>query len=382
MKKGTKTNKRTIFATHITTPAGERVYVSGRTKAERDEKVQQKMLEMRSGVNIADATTFEAYAYRWLRAYKSPPKVRPGSYAIIEANLRNHVIPFFRGKLLRDVSPIDLQEYLTSISSYSKSLQAKCVQIVKAIFRTAVDNRLIARSPVTKDGFKAGGANGKVEEPLTPAQAQQLLDAVRGTRAYPFCLLALTTGMRRGELLGLMWEDVELETDAPVIRVSHNKAFAQNEADAPVTELLKTEAASRTLPLPKGTAEYLKALKQGSTSPYVLSMENGKSLTRSSFRSLWELVTTRTEGEDRKAGQHVRGSKTGLVSLDFSCHPHQLRHTYATRLFESGCDVKQVQYLLGHSKPEMTMRIYVHYQASIRAQETAARVCSALGALA
>lgn len=380
MKKNTK--KRTVYGTHITTPTGARVYVSGRTKKERDDKVQQKRLEMSIGVDVAGGTTFEEYANRWLRAYKAPPKIRPGSYAIIEANLRNHVLPFFEGKQLRDITAIDLQEYLTTISGYSKSLQAKCTQIVKAIFRTAVDNRLILFSPVTKDEFKPGGPGSKVEEPLTPRQAQQLLDAVRGTRAYPFCLLALTTGMRRGEILGLMWEDVDLDAKVPVVHVRHNKAFAQTKPDAPVTELLKTEAANRTLPLPESTAAYLRTLRQAATSPYVLSMGDGRSLTKNSFRSMWEIVVSRTAGEGRVLGQHVRGSKTGQVCLDFSCHPHQLRHTYATRLFESGCDLKQVQYLLGHSKPEMTLRIYVHYQNKTRAQETAEKVCSALGALA
>ena len=383
MKKGTKIDRR--CGTHITTPTGERIYVSGKTKKERDDKVRQKLMEF--GANNAGPqgnTAFRTYAYRWLQAYKAPPKVRPGTFAIIKANLENHVIPFFGDRLLREVTAIDLQEYLNTLAPYSKSLQAKCVQIVKAIFRTAVDNRIILHSPVTQDDFKPGGASSKVEEPLTPEQAQRLLDAVRGTRAYPFCLLALTTGMRRGEILGLMWEDVDLDASVPVIRVAHNKAFAQNKQDAPVTELLKTEAASRTLPLPKGTADYLKELKEvaGPKAVYVLAMENGKSLSKNSFRSLWEVVTSRTAGEGKTLGSRVRGSKTGVVSLDFHCHPHQLRHTYATRLFESGCDLKQVQYLLGHSKPEMTLRVYVHYQNKTRAQETADKVCSALGALA
>lgn len=381
--KGTKNSTQKRCGTHITTPTGERIYVSGKTKKERDEKVKQKLIEYGSAnTGALDNTPFKTYAYRWLQAYKAPPKVRPGTYAIIKANLENHVLPFFGEKLLREVTAIDLQEYLNTLSGYSKSLQAKCVQIVKAIFRTAVDNRLLTFSPVRKDDFKPGGTNSKVEEPLTPEQSQRLLDAVRGTRAYPFCLLALTTGMRRGELLGLMWEDIDLDAKTPVIHVSHNKAFVQNKPDAPVTELLKTEAASRTLPLPKGTVDYLKELKETSRSPYVLSMENGKSLTKNSFRSMWEVVTSRTAGEGKEIGKRVRGSKTGVVSLDFHCHPHQLRHTYATRLFESGCDLKQVQYLLGHSKPEMTLRVYVHYQNKTRAQETATKVCSALGALA
>jgi integrase len=364
-------------------PDGSSVYVSGKTKKERDDKAKQKLIEYGARTGGVDSSTFEAYAYRWLKAYKAPPRVRPGTYDIIKGNLERHVLPFFRGRLLRDVTAIDLQEYLNSIAEYSKSLQAKCVQIVKAIFRTALDNRLISFSPVRNDDFKPGGAASKVEEPLTPEQSQQLLDAVRGTRAYTFCLLALTTGMRRGELLGLMWEDVDLEAEQPVIHVRHNKAFPANQKDAPVTELLKTEAARRTIPLPQGTAEHLRELRKYSPkAQFVCAMPNGKSLNRSSFRRLWTVVEVRSEGKERKIGESRQGRRSDLVCLDFRCHPHQLRHTYATRLFEAGCDLKQVQYLLGHSKPEMTLRIYVHYQAKTRAQETADKVCSALGALA
>lgn len=368
-------------ATHVTLPGGERVYVSGKTRKECKDKVRQTWMDYGATHRSSDVL-FEEYAYRWLKAYKAPPKVRPSSFSLIKGNMERHVIPFFKGRLLRDVTALDLQEYLNWISPYSKSMQAKCTQIVKAIFRTALDNRLLEFSPVRKDDFKPGGEASKVEEPLTPEQAQALLDAVRGTRAYSFCLLALTTGMRRGELLGLMWEDVDLDADVPVVHVRHNKAFPQHAGDAPVTELLKTEAANRTIPLPPATVEHLRLEQANSRSKFVLSMANGKSLTRNSFHSLWDIIDDRTASKSKEIGTKLRNSKTAAVSLDFHVHPHLLRHTYATRLFESGCDLKQVQYLLGHSKPEMTLRIYVHYQAKSRAQETAVKVCSALGTLA
>ena len=62
-------------------------------------------------------------------------------------------------------------------------------------------------------------------------------------------------------------------------------------------------------------------------------------------------------------------------------HPHLLRHTYITQLFEAGLDIKQVQYLAGHSKPEMTMRVYTHYRQKQRAGETREKVHAALNYL-
>lgn len=366
------------YATHITAPTGERVYLRGKTKEELERKVFEAKMQLHSGVDITQDMTFAEYAQTWLLAYKKD-KVRPSSYAIIETNLRLHVIPYFSDRKLRDVKPMHVRLYLNSLSGYSRSLQEKCMQIVKGVFRSAVDNGLIARSPVLGE-TRVVAPGPKEEEALTNEQARALLNALDGTRAYLFCLLALSTGMRRGEILGLMWEDIDFEES--VIRVTHNKSFSMHDLDAPVTELLKTEAARRVLPMSHLLRERLLQEKAQSDSLFVISMQDGGSLTKSAFRSLWKNVERRTVGEGpvpRELGQ-TYGKMT--VSLDFTVHPHQLRHTYITQLFEAGLDIKQVQYLAGHAKPEMTLRVYTHYRQKQRAAETHAQVCASLDYLA
>lgn len=372
-KKATKT-----FATHITTPSGERIYLRAKSKAELDEKVFAARVEMRAGVDITSDHTFAECARVWLNVYKKG-KVRPSSYQILEHNMNAHVIPFFGDMKVRDIKPMHVQMFLSTLEGYSKSLQLKCISLARNVFRFAADNGFAAGSPMRKED-RATADDPAEEEPLTNEQARVLLAALEGTRAYSFCLLALSTGMRRGEILGLMWEDIDFE--ARLIHVTHNKSFPMNATDAPVTELLKTEAASRNLPLSPLLTEHLLSLRADSSSPYVLSMANGKSLSKSAFRALWRQVERRTAGSGevpRELGEKY-GSMT--VSLDFDVHPHQLRHTYITQLFEAGLDLKQVQYLAGHAKPEMTMRVYTHYRNKQRAAETHAQVCDALGYLA
>lgn len=366
-----------IFATHITTPTGDRVYLRAKTKEELEEKVLEAKLQLRAGVDIAQDTTFADYAQMWLRAYKKD-KLRPSSYTILETNLRLHVIPYFSDRKLRDIKPLHVQFFLNSISGYSKSLQEKCLQIVKGVFQSAVDNGLIPRSPVLKE-TKVAAEGPKEEEALTNEQAVALLEALEGTRVYLFCLIALSTGMRRGEILGLMWEDIDFEKN--VIRVTHNKSFAMHDLDAPVTELLKTEAARRVLPMSVLLREQLLQEQAKTKGPFVVAMKDGSSLTKSAFRSLWKLVERRTAGEGSVPRE--LGQKYGKVAatLDFSVHPHQLRHTYITQLFEAGLDIKQVQYLAGHAKPEMTLRVYTHYRQKQRATETHAQVCASLNYL-
>lgn len=365
------------YATHLTQPDGSRLYISAGTKEEFEKKLTEVKMLIGAGVDIADQTLFQDYARLWMRAYKRG-KIRESSYVTLSINMEKHVIPYFNNVRVKDVKPMHIQMFMGSLSGLSKSVQSKCLQTVKAIFRSAVDNGLILKSPVTED-VKAGGEAPEEEEALTNEQSVKLLQAVYGTRAYLFVLLLLTTGMRRGEAIGLMWEDIDFH--ANVIHVRHNKAFLGNANDAPVTELLKTDASKRDLPIPPILWDALAAAQEESSAPFVFSTPQGKSLTKASFRSMWEIVDARTVGEKKALGDPVGGGTGAKVTLDFSCHPHQLRHTYITQLFEHGCDIKEVQYLAGHSTPEMTMRVYTHYRRKCREAETKARVAQAMNYL-
>ena len=127
--------------------------------------------------------------------------------------------------------------------------------------------------------------------------------------------------------------------------------------------------------------EHLQRVRSGSVSPYVLSMKNGESLTKSAFRSMWTAVDRHTVGKGRVPRDF--GKKYGGMeaALDFDVHLHLLRQTYITQFFEAGLDIKQVQYLAGHSKPEMTMRVYTHYRQKQRTGETRDKVHAALNYL-
>lgn len=366
-----KTKKR--YATHLTTPDGKRVYISAKSQEELEKKVTQAKLEMGAGVDIADSTTFEEYARLWITTYKKPPKIRQTTYDTLNWHLEKNIIPFFQGRELREIKPLHIQAFLASISDYSHSVQAKCLQTVKAIFLTAEDNGLLLKSPV-RSNIKAGGAATKEKEALTNEQAAQLLEAVKGTRAYLFCLLALTTGMRRSEILGLMWEDVDFDTG--YITVRHSKTLMPTRNDCEVSSDLKSKAAYRRLPMPLLLRHTLEMERRNSKSEFVLSMKDGSSLSKCSYEALWRDVTNRTASKGKPLGSR-RISQNGegyTVTLDFHCHPHLLRHTYITQLFESGMDIKEVQYLAGHSTPDMTLAVYTHYRQKSREQETAGKV--------
>jgi integrase len=190
--------------------------------------------------------------------------------------------------------------------------------------------------------------------------------------------IALFTGMRRGEILGLMWRDVDLRKGK--IQVTHNLTIPTNGERCEVTTLLKSEAAYRELPMPLLLQKALTEAKKASKSLCVFSAVDGGNFQRKDYETMWREVSMRTTTEKYPVGskrQNRKGGKPYPVLLDFHCHPHLLRHTYITQCFESGMDLKQVQYLAGHSSPDMTLRVYTHYRQKTREQETANQVCSA-----
>jgi len=106
--------------------------------------------------------------------------------------------------------------------------------------------------------------------------------------------------------------------------------------------------------------EWQKEQKKLAHSKYVIAMENHKPLTKSSYKSMWKLI------ERELPETHVTA--------------HIFRHTYITRLFEAGLDIKEVPYLAGHSTVDMTLKVYTHYDRRAREVKTAEKVREALRA--
>lgn len=238
-----------LFRTSVMLPNGKRKWIRSKSKEGLEQKKKEVMLQIGTGLDILDNSTFGEYAEVWFNVYKKPYLRRKSLEALRNA-LNNHIYPF-----LRDV------------------------------FNAAVDNNLIAKSPVPTK-IKSKGVRTKEKAALTADQSKRLLDAVSSTRAYLFCLIALQTGMRRGEICGLMWEDVDL--DKQIIHVRHNAVFTSSQTV--VSEALKTSAAVRDIPIPPTLLDTLKGLKSSGGSPFILHMENGKPLSQSSFSNLWDMV--------------------------------------------------------------------------------------------
>lgn len=340
------------FTKAVQMPDGKRKYFRARTQEELDEKVLKAQILIRSGVDICSEETFGHFSQMWYDLYKKP-YLRENSLNSIKYVLNQYILPCIGGCRLRDINPMQIQAIMAGLSGKSNSLQSKVLMNLRSIFNVAVENGLIAKSPVSVT-LKPAGKATEEKETLTADECRTLLDRVTNTRARTFLLIGLHTGMRRGEILGLQWKDVDFKKKA--IHVRHNAVVKEGETT--VSENMKTDAAKRNLPLSEELEAWLSERKKTSHSQYVIAMENHKPLTKSAYRSMWKLI------ERELPGTHITA--------------HLLRHTYITRLFEAGLDIKETQYLAGHSSPGVTLKVYTHYERRSREAKTAEKVREAL----
>lgn len=346
----TKAKKKYTYLTKaIQLPDGMRKYIRGKDQKELEEKVLKAQIMVNAGVDICSEETFGHFAQMWYDIYKKP-YLWENSQNAIKYVMNQHILPYIGGYRLRDISPMQIQSIMAALSDKSNSLQSKVLIALRSIFKAAQENGLVAKSPVSVT-LRAGGKKTQEKIALTPEESELLLSRIKNKRAKTFAMIALNTGMRRGEIIALRWKDIDFREK--IIHVSSNALVKEGKTE--VDAEVKTPAAIRNIPLPEALEKWLlQQQKPLSHSQFVVAMENHQALTKSSFRSMWRLV------ERELPNKHLTA--------------HILRHTYITRLFEAGLDIKEVQYLAGHSTVDMTLRVYTHYDRQSREKQTIEKV--------
>jgi integrase len=206
-------------------------------------------------------------------------------------------------------------------------------------------------------------------QPLTAEQVGKFLEAAKKHRLYPAFELELGTGLRRGELLALRWQDVDLQKGTVTVR----RSLLRVRVGEKKTELRfsepKTEKGKRTIPIPKRVVSILAAHRKQVIAD---ALKLGQK-----FKEDWLLFSVpfnRPIDPDNFGRQYARLlKKAGIPHRAF----HNLRHTVATILLEKGEHPKIVQELLGHARVGITLDIYSHANGEIM-QKAASKLDEAL----
>ncbi len=316
-------------------------YISGRTKAELEEARDAVKEFYVTGSKSQSSTTFEKYAWQWLELYKRP-NLKPTTMAGYESTLRNHIVPEFAGRQIRAISPADIQSFVNRYRGRRKGTVNEVMVCLKQIFRRAFVDGLIDRDPAYA-----------VERPKTvsvkrEAISPEFFPAIKKTiEEHPEGLLIALlfyAGLRKGEALGLEWQDINFK--ARLINVRRGQVYVKGkiviyeELDDP----LKTDAAYRDIPIPPPLLKLLIANRRADGIPVIIGPRTGGHLPQETYKRKWNRLM-----------EH-----SGLIGKDITAH--NFRHTYATLLHQAQVDQKTAQYVLGHEDYYTTAQIYTHIQ--------------------
>jgi integrase len=334
---------------------GKRIYRSGKTRREAFEKLQQALQEQKQGKLVTGPQqTVRQYLEYWLDAVCKPPALRISSYEKYRKLINTYILPALGHIQLQKLTPQHVQALYRKTGD--DGLSSKMINSIHGVLHKALGNavrwNLVSRNIC--DLVSPPRIVKPTIEPLTMEQAHKLLEAVRGHRLEVLLIVALTTGIRRGELLALRWSEVDLEGQRIQVRrtVDYITHYGYVETEP------KTAAGKRMIALPYFVADML---KQHRHQQLEAKLKVGRA---------WEdrdLVFTDLHGGYFNPRYLGKLFDKILVEADLPhMRFHDLRHSAATLLLSMGVHVKVVQEILGHSNISMTADTYSHVLPSMQ----------------
>ena len=322
--------------------------VFGKTKRECEQKLKALKEEVSAtSIKIAPEMKFGAWMDYWFNTY-SKGNLNEYTQQTYWYRIYMQIIPKIGETPLNQVTTGTLEKFYSELKkrgnlddadgekgladSTVRSIHAHCL----AALEKAKNDGLIRQNPA--DFCRLPPKKNPEVAVLTPAEMQRLLIQAQEDGFYEMFLLDISTGLRRGELLGLQWDDIDFKKCE--LRV--NKQVRYDKKVLKITEP-KTKTANRTIVLPKELIEVLKEYKQR-------------------VKSKW-LFPSPVKSEDiprdptacRKSLSKIL-ERAGCKHVPF----HALRHTFATQSLRYGMDIKTLASVIGHESVETTLNVYSH----------------------
>ncbi len=323
--------------------------VLGKTQAEVKEKLK-KAMEETQGLDIIRSGQYTVVEWMrlWFETY-SKPSLREASAENYRNYIENHIIPHIGDIKLNKLTPLDIQKM------YNETKTSGRVQRYKDMKDLSVSNRLVrgmhmvlhgCLDQAVREGLLTKNPTNDCKIPklekkemkvIPPEQVRAYLKEAENHGVLPMFYLELTSGLRRGELLALLWADLDIKNRTISVSKQVNAFKGELKVSRP-----KTENSIRTIVIPQKTVDLLiEEHEKHPDNPYMFPSP----------------VTGGMYHPDAVGRIHKKILKrAGIQDIRF----HDLRHTFATLAINSGVDIKTLSGMLGHYSAGFTLDTYTH----------------------
>jgi integrase len=318
----------------------------GQTRSEAARKMNEGLNKIQKGIlETAKRETLNDWFEEWIEGRKYA--IEEGTYLNYKDLYRCHLERAIGHIKLKDLKTIHIQTLFNSIHENKKlavSSLKRVHMVLNACLKKAVKKGLISRNPC--DLLELPKSEHKEMQVMKSEELPIFLNAIKNSPHYTAFMLELNTGLRRGELLGITWKDIDLETGTLTIR--------QQLTGNGRIKGLKTESAYRTIQIQGEIIKILKKHKKQQTERQLMlgAAYNNNDLVfcnDDGRKLIPRVVTAHYKDILKRAGINPK--------LRF----HDLRHSFATFLLETGkVSPKTLSEMLGHSNVKFTLQVYTH----------------------
>lgn len=320
-------------------------YVSAKTQKALLEKLHKSINEY-DGADLTEDSrmTLGQWLDIWLKEC-AEPSVRPSTYVGYCGYAERSLKPYLGSKQISKITSADVQTLYRKLQQEGSvdggALSPAAVRRIHGVLHqalnAAVDRHLIVKNPT--DDVTLPKRVSAAKTILNDKQLERFMEAIKADeRWHDFFYLEITTGLRRGEICGLMWTDFDAAKGTMTVRRTlHNK-----EGGGYYVGETKTGAGRRIIKLPPSTVQLLSERKRTSISQWIFPNPihpEDPIMPNSGYTRMKKLL-----------------AEAGLPDMRF----HDLRHTFATHALTSGVDAKTLSGILGHTKTSFTLDTYTH----------------------
>lgn len=317
IRKGSKVTRRRGLKTKA---EAMRVYSEVLEKLEKEEANKNKV-------------KYEEVYQDWLKIYET--NVKPSTFHRNYKMFQSHVLPIFGGLYLEEITPKICQDFVSDLTDYTHG--RRIFNQAKRVYDFAIKMGQADKNPFNNVITPKFKESKQIVNFLEIEEVQKLLDYIKPDLYwYAIFRLLIYTGIRRGELLALLWEDIDFENNE--LRI--NKSLSVGRDYKVFVSDTKTKKSNRVLDLDSETVLTLKKHRLSTKGDIVFPNSSDD------YRRLSDI-----QDKLNKLTRYLGIKKIRV---------HDLRHTHASLLFASGANYKEVQDRLGHAKISTTMNIYTH----------------------